>query len=113
MSVAGRPPPWCAKAAVLLLLVAAALPCLVALVGALQGDAPPSGPSLQALSSALEKAHRCLQGDDRAGLGALSPLAAAAATTASVAPRSPAPAAPCPPAPAPDAARAAASSLRL
>jgi hypothetical protein len=95
---AGRPPRWLARAAVVALLVGAALPLLALALSPADPGAPAGGPGLVALSSALEKAHRCLQGDGRTSVDPFAPspvaVAGAPAAPALAAPPSPAPAAP-------------------
>lgn len=103
MRLPGRPSPLLVEAALVALLVAAVLPCLVTLVLPLSPDAAPEGPGLVALSSALEKAHRCLQGDDcQRGAGGAMGVATALSVSVALPPlpaAPPAPAAPCPPPP--------------
>jgi hypothetical protein len=104
VSAPGRTPAWLARVAVVALLLGAVFP-LLALAFA-PADSPAShGPALAALSSALEKAQRCLQGDGRTALDPVSPSVAPCAEAAAVAAPSAA-AAGLPPAPAarPDAA---------
>jgi hypothetical protein len=98
MTSAGRPPAWLARVAVVALLVGAVFPLLALAFSPPDAEHPSNTPALAALSSALEKAQRCLQGDGRTALDPVAPSVlpcteAGSAIAAPVSP-SPAPAAP-------------------
>ncbi len=106
---AGPRLPVVVRAAVLALLVAAVLPLVASALLAGPNASSTGGPALVHLSSALEKAQRCLQGDGRLTLDLLAPVPHAGIAAALALP--PAPAAP--PASLPRPAAEVAPPLRL
>jgi hypothetical protein len=75
MTAPGRAPAWLARVAVVVLLLGAVFP-LVAPAFAPADASSSHGPAFLALSSALEKAQRCLQGDGRTALDPVVPSVA-------------------------------------